>query len=246
MNKEEESSARKEMVLYIQEIGQSYARFPSPTIFTAITMVYRFYVRNSFKNHQFREVGLAALFLAGKIEETPRKLKEVALVSLQYDHRLSESETKKGSPMPGTEELLSHPNLSTKMERILLYEKMLLQALCYDLSFHHPYMCFKDLHSKYPIDARIYRVARTFLNDSYLIPLCLLYMPEYIASACFLLAFKILDQNDQAAIDTVFSIIHSQKDGHTKDAVDPSQIKLDMVSEIALKILGLYSPTTKP
>jgi hypothetical protein len=53
---------------------------PNITATTAQLILHRFYYRKSFIRCEALTVATAALFLAGKIEENPRKLKDVVSV----------------------------------------------------------------------------------------------------------------------------------------------------------------------
>lgn len=54
---------------------------------TAQTILHRFYFRKSFLRCEMVTVATAALFLAAKVEENPRKVKDVLTV-IDYVHKL--------------------------------------------------------------------------------------------------------------------------------------------------------------
>eukprot|EP00824_Muranothrix_gubernata_P003596 TRINITY_DN1450_c0_g1_i2.p1 TRINITY_DN1450_c0_g1~~TRINITY_DN1450_c0_g1_i2.p1 ORF type:complete len:511 (-),score=96.96 TRINITY_DN1450_c0_g1_i2:11-1543(-) len=74
---------RRAVCAFIQATGQTL-RVPQLTIATAMIFFHRFYARQSFRVHNPKIIGITALFLAGKVEETPKKLKDV----LTYAHKV--------------------------------------------------------------------------------------------------------------------------------------------------------------
>ena len=54
-------------------------RRPQLTIATAIVFYHRFYSRQSYDCYDRFRVATTCLFLAGKVEETPKKIKDVVI-----------------------------------------------------------------------------------------------------------------------------------------------------------------------
>ncbi|KAJ3191621.1 hypothetical protein HK101_007559 [Irineochytrium annulatum] len=52
-------------------------RLPQTAIATAQTIFHRFYCLVSFKDHRIRDVVLGSVFLASKVEECPRKIRDI-------------------------------------------------------------------------------------------------------------------------------------------------------------------------
>ncbi|KAI8839887.1 cyclin-like protein [Chytridium lagenaria] len=52
-------------------------RLPQTTIATAQVLLHRYYFAASFKGNRIRDVVLGALFLASKVEECPRKIRDI-------------------------------------------------------------------------------------------------------------------------------------------------------------------------
>jgi transcription initiation factor TFIIIB Brf1 subunit/transcription initiation factor TFIIB len=71
-------------------------RLPQLTIATAVVMFQRFFVVNSLKKYDLFKLAATALFLAGKVEETPKKLRDVALMAWESDPRRKKEETDLG------------------------------------------------------------------------------------------------------------------------------------------------------
>lgn len=62
-------------------------RRPLLTIATASIFLHRFYMLESLKKYKEREVALACLFLAGKVEESLRKVETVVNYCLRLEDR---------------------------------------------------------------------------------------------------------------------------------------------------------------
>lgn len=62
-------------------------RRPLLTIATASIFLHRFYMLESLKKYKAREVALACLFLAGKVEESLRKVETVVNYCLRLEDR---------------------------------------------------------------------------------------------------------------------------------------------------------------
>uniref|UniRef100_A0A0D9XP90 Cyclin N-terminal domain-containing protein n=1 Tax=Leersia perrieri TaxID=77586 RepID=A0A0D9XP90_9ORYZ len=58
-------------------------KVPQVTIATAIAFCHRFFLRQSHAKNDRRTIATVCMFLAGKVEETPRPLKDVILISNQ-------------------------------------------------------------------------------------------------------------------------------------------------------------------
>jgi hypothetical protein len=61
---------------FIQSAGV-LLRLPQVAMATAQVLFQRFYFSKSFVNHDFEHVSMASLFLAAKIEENPRRVRDV-------------------------------------------------------------------------------------------------------------------------------------------------------------------------
>ena len=124
-----------------------------------------------------------------------------------------------------------HPDVISRAERIMICERALLQALCYDLCYDNPYSYISDICSVFRYDRDILTIARMITNDSYLLPLCLQNTPDLIAAGCCVLSCRIFNRsisvsstisNENASIIALF-------DQHSDIALD-----------IALQVMELY------
>ena len=78
---------------------------------------HRFFAFKSYEDHDRFNIATTALFLASKVEETPRKLKDVVVEAYKSQH--------KGKPVPEPESRQLHEI----KEKVLIAERQLLQTL---------------------------------------------------------------------------------------------------------------------
>ncbi|KAI9034354.1 cyclin-like protein, partial [Hyaloraphidium curvatum] len=72
--------------LYACELVQSAGMLlglPQVAMATAQVLVQRFFYLSSMRKHSVRDIAMGALFLAAKVEETPRRIRDIVLV---FDH----------------------------------------------------------------------------------------------------------------------------------------------------------------
>lgn len=100
---------------------------PQLSIATAIVFYHRFYSRKSYDGYDRFRIATTCLFLAGKVEETPKKIKDVVIETYKAQHN------KPSGPDPESKEFWS------LKEEILVCERILLQTLGFDLTVEHAY-----------------------------------------------------------------------------------------------------------
>ncbi|KAH0986313.1 hypothetical protein GBA52_013490 [Prunus armeniaca] len=81
-----ETYLRKSYCTYLQDLGMRL-KVPQLTIATSIIFCHRFFLRQSHAKNDRRTIATVCMFLAGKVEETPRPLKDVILVSYEIIHK---------------------------------------------------------------------------------------------------------------------------------------------------------------
>lgn len=119
-----ERSLRQKSILFILELGR-YLACNHLVISAASIMFQRFMMCQAFQNHDRFIVCATCIFLAGKVEEQPKRLKDVVdvflLIRSKVQNKFVESE------------------LKLIQDKILVAERILLQTLGFDLHFDHPY-----------------------------------------------------------------------------------------------------------
>ncbi|KAG9100489.1 hypothetical protein FS749_015082 [Ceratobasidium sp. UAMH 11750] len=199
---EEELSARQKGVeLLLRVAGQ--LRLPVNAFVAAASYFHRFYMRNSIRDYNYRDIAATCIFLATKVEECGRKLKDVATTVIFKTN---------GSLKPDTDlQALENSKEHKKWtENILVYEETLLDSLCFDLVVESPHAFLattfeaSELGSgnhglfgvmgiarppddKHPLDSVVLN-AWGIAHDTLRIPICLFFNAKIIAAACFLIS----------------------------------------------------------
>ncbi|KAH0555912.1 hypothetical protein GP486_006145 [Trichoglossum hirsutum] len=201
MPAEQERENRSKGANFITQVG-IMLKLPQLTLATASVFLHRFYMRYSMVEKEGRpafhyyvcnppcpaythamEIAIAAtaLFLATKVEENCRKMKELVIACCrvaQKDANLIIDEQAK--------------EFWRWKDTILHNEEILLEAMCFDLSLEPPYnMLFRFLVQFHEQNNKKLRnSAWAFLNDSHLTMLCLLFPSRTIAAAALYCAAK--------------------------------------------------------
>nr|XP_049703629.1 cyclin-K isoform X1 [Helicoverpa armigera] len=181
-----ENRYRKEGARFIIDTG-SKMDLGYNTVATGVVYFHRFYMFHSFRTFPRYITACCCLFLAGKVEETPKKCKDIIKVAKSL---LTEQKFASFGDDP--------------KEEVMTLERILLQTIKFDLQVEHPYgyllkyaKCLKGDKAKLQ---KMVQMAWTFVNDSLCTTLCLQWEPEVIAVALMFLAgklskFEVLDWN---------------------------------------------------
>ncbi|KNC82244.1 hypothetical protein SARC_05471 [Sphaeroforma arctica JP610] len=172
---EEEEKLRRVGAGFIQDVGESI-RVPQLTIATASIFFQRFYVYQSFKEYDVNIMATCCLFLAGKVEETPKKARDVIIHSARIE----------GKPKM-SEDSTEFKNLK---DQVLKCERLLLQTISFDLAVEHAYKYLLQYVKDIKGDRSLAQTAWNFVNDSLRTTLGLRYKPQVIACAGILLSSK--------------------------------------------------------
>lgn len=174
---ETERRYRKEGARFIMQCGTSMG-LGHNTVATGIVYFHRFYMFHSFKTFPRYATACSCLYLAGKVEETPKKC--VDIIKTAQSH-LSEAKFKQFGHDP--------------KEEVTTLEQILLQTIKFDLQVEHPYnflvkyaKCLKGDKAKLQ---KMVQMAWNFVNDSLSTTVCLQWEPEIIAVAMIHLASKL-------------------------------------------------------
>ncbi|XP_066992594.1 cyclin-K isoform X2 [Anabrus simplex] len=199
------------------------------TMATGVVYFHRFYMFHSFRHFPRYVTACCCLFLAGKVEETPKKCKDIIKTarSLLTDQKF---QTFGEDPK----------------EEVMTLERILLQTIKFDLQVEHPYSyllkyakCLKGDKNKLQ---KMVQMAWTFVNDSLCTTLCLQWEPEIIAVALMYLAgklskFEVVDWTGRTAKHLRWW------DMFVED------VTMDLLEDICHQVLDLYSqpqPSVSP
>ncbi|CAN1221567.1 CYCT1-5 [Linum grandiflorum] len=178
-----ETYLRKSYCTFLQDLGMKL-KVPQITIATAIVFCHRFFIRQSHTRNDRRTVATVCMFLAGKVEETPRALKEVILISYEIINK---------KDPPAAHRIKQKEVYEQQKELILVAEKVVLSTLGYDFNVHHPYKPLVEAIKKFQVAQNaLAQVAWNFVNDGLRTSLCLQFKPHHIAAGAIFLAAKFL------------------------------------------------------
>ncbi|CAD7086300.1 unnamed protein product [Hermetia illucens] len=174
---ETERRYRKEGARFIIQCGTAMS-LGHNTVATGVVYFHRFYMFHSFKTFPRYVTACCCLFLAGKVEETPKKAKDII---------------KTARSLLSDEKFFSFGD--DPKEEVMTLERILLQTIKFDLQVEHPYSflvkyakCFKGDQGKLQ---KMVQMAWNFVNDSLSTTVCLQWEPEIIAVALIHLASKL-------------------------------------------------------
>lgn len=187
MSLAEEREKRASGVNFIVQVG-IMLKLPQLTLSTAAVFFHRFMMRASFKKerhgipklHHF-QAAATALFLATKVEESCRKMKELVLAFCRVAQK--------------------NPNLVIDEQSkdwwrwrdcILHNEDVLLETLCFDLTIESPHRLLFDMLKFYGVEhnKKLRNAAWSFVTDINNTALCVLVSSRAIAVASLYAALR--------------------------------------------------------
>ncbi|KAJ6502576.1 cyclin-like protein [Mycena sanguinolenta] len=187
---EKELYDRARGIEFLFRLGSSLV-LPTSAIMTAATWFHRFYMRFSMEDYHRQDVAASCIFLATKTEECGRKLRDVARISqVKILSREVAADSKEVEQCQAS---------------ILLTEEVLLEALCFDYVVESPHSKLVDLFDAHDEDTKVQECAWSFAHDSYRTILCLIYPPQIIATACYVLAQRVVDGPNSFSLDARIS-----------------------------------------
>jgi len=173
--------------------GGFLLKLPQVTIATGQVIFHRFYHMKSFRKHDVKHVALSALFLSAKVEETPKKIRDV----LNVFHHLYQKREGVTSTVPL--DIMSQAYYDLK-QQLINTERYILKDLGFILHVEHPhkFVC-NFVHQLVPRSSdggvsvsgkRLATLAWNYVNDSLHTDLCVQYQSECIAVAALYLAAR--------------------------------------------------------
>ncbi|KAF2310019.1 hypothetical protein P3X46_020848 [Hevea brasiliensis] len=177
---EKESQLRKFYCSFIKELGKKL-KVPQVTIACALILCHQFYMRQSHAKNDWQTMATASMFLACKIEETPRLLRDVVVVAYEMINKWDSSAPQR----------IRRIEICDKQKELITSgERLLLATIAFDLNIQLPYRPLVDALKKLNIFPDLAKVAWNFVNDWLCTTLCLQYKPHYVAAGSLFLAAK--------------------------------------------------------
>ncbi|XP_021347262.1 cyclin-K-like [Mizuhopecten yessoensis] len=216
-----EARYRREGARFIIDAGTKMG-LRYDTCGTGVVYFHRFYMFHSFKEFHRYITAACCLFLAGKVEETPKKGKDIIKIC---------------------QSMLSPQVFSVfgddPREEVMTMERILLQTIKFDLQVEHPYGYLlkfaKFIKGDKEKIQKLVQMAWTFINDSLCTTQCLQWEPEVISVSLMYLGTRL----------TKFDI----QDWHGKVPGTKTRwweflvedITVELMEDICHKVLDLYS-----
>jgi hypothetical protein len=180
MTLDQERKLRQKSCLFIIELGK-YLQCNHVVLSAATIMFHRFFMAQAFQQHDRFIICATCVFLAGKVEESPKRIKDVVDMFLLIRKKIRAESVE--------------AELKSTQDKILVAERILLQTLEFDLQINHPYgNCMdllKSLKLSFPNEEtrkEVRQSALNFLTDSFGSVICIQYTAELIATAAAFLA----------------------------------------------------------
>ncbi|KAK4695553.1 hypothetical protein P7C70_g8529, partial [Phenoliferia sp. Uapishka_3] len=164
---------------------------PQLVIAAAATYLHRFYMRESFQDWPWQIMAASAFFLASKVEEQARRLKDVVSATLELDADREPNRPRDRRHLPVDE---ASEVFTKTRQRILFFEEALLRVLCFDLTIRQPYtdmvkgvgLMWRNENTV--VATKVKRAAWPFITDSLPTTVSLIHRSIVIAAASVVLA----------------------------------------------------------
>lgn len=161
-------------------------RMPQVAMATGQVLFQRFFYTKSFVKHSMEHVSMACVHLASKLEEAPRRVRDV----INVFHRLRQLREKR-KPSP----LILDPDYVSLKNQIIKAERRILKELGFCVHVKHPHKiivmylqvleCERNQH--------LVQTSWNYMNDSLRTDVFVRFSPETIACACIYLAARTLE-----------------------------------------------------
>jgi len=186
LTNDEEQSLRNLGCEYIQ-ISGIMLRVPQVAMANAEVLFQRFYCIKSFTKNKMEEMAMACIWLASKIEEAPRRIRDVINV-FHYMHQKLKDKSCTPTPLP-----LDQSYIELKA-RVIKLERRLLKELGFCVHVKHPHKSIVVFLNVLGLDKNrdLVQTAWNYMNDSLRSVLFVSHTPETIACACIYLAARVL------------------------------------------------------
>ncbi|XP_055375635.1 cyclin-L1 [Condylostylus longicornis] len=185
LDKETEKDLRILGCELIQSAG-ILLRLPQVAMATGQILFQRFYYSKSFVRHNMETAAMSSLCLASKIEEAPRRIRDV----INVIHHIKQVRAQKDIlPMILDETYTNMKNQVIKAERRILKEL----GFCVHVKHPHKLIVMYLQVLGYEKHKDLMQMAWNYMNDSLRTDVFMRYQPETIACACIYLTARRLD-----------------------------------------------------
>ncbi|KAL4439906.1 hypothetical protein ABPG75_002907 [Micractinium tetrahymenae] len=163
-------------------------------VYTALVFFHKFYESKSLVRNDPFLMSVACLYLGGKVEDTPKSVRDVLVASCELRYGLESARR------------ISHDKAlyESLREKVFIAERALLYALDFDFAVQHAAKPLFEMWQKEPLcsfrqglrdvqkEKQLVQLAYTLSNDCYKTEACLRFSGTALAAACIWLAMKLL------------------------------------------------------
>ncbi|XP_072012148.1 cyclin-L2 isoform X1 [Engystomops pustulosus] len=161
-------------------------RLPQVAMATGQVLFQRFFYSKSYVKHSMEHVSMACIHLASKIEEAPRRIRDV----INVFHRLRQlRERQKPAPLVLDQEYVNLKNQIIKAERRVLKEL----GFCVHVKHPHKIIVMYLQVLECERNKHLVQTSWNYMNDSLRTDVFVRFNPETIACACIYLAARTLE-----------------------------------------------------
>ncbi len=164
--------------MFITRCGTTL-QLPPETIQVAKVFLNRFYMRNSIKTYNYHDISPACLFIAIKLSDTYRKLRDVIQVCAKKAAKNDNLDVSEGS-----KDFLVWKN------NILFFEEIVLEALCFDLDIELPHPIALHLLKEWNAPKEMAKSVYNYCHDAMSTTIPLQHSTRTIAAAAIYAADK--------------------------------------------------------
>ncbi|KAF1320407.1 Cyclin-l1, partial [Globisporangium splendens] len=206
----------------IQEAGV-LLRLPQVVMVTAQTMLQRFYYRKSLRDFDAFRVAFACVFLAAKVEERPKRIKDVLSVFYALYRRRQAGKTSAKAQLLD----LESGTYCLWRDWLIVVERQILIDLGFSVYnvMEHPHKYILYYIKIIGGSQELAQKAWGFINDSLRIDLCVRYKAEVIACAAIFLASRFLQ-------------VHLPENPPWYSLFD---VEKQALCDVSIEIMGLYN-----
>lgn len=167
-----ESTLRRFGCDLVQESG-ILLRLPQAVMATGQVLFHRFYCKKSFARFNVKRVAASCVWLAAKLEESPRKIHEVLQVFNRMEQRRA------NAPLEFLE--ISSPRYEEMKTDLIRTERHLLKEMGFICHVEHPHKFIISYLKVLGAPAELMQVAWNLANDSLRSTLCVRFRSEVVA-----------------------------------------------------------------
>ena len=195
-------------------------KLPQTAMATGQVLYHRFYYSKSFVRHAWERVAIACVCLASKIEEAPRRARDV----INTFHHIKQIQNEK-TIAP----LILDNNYTNLKNQVIKAERQLLKELGFCVHVKHPHKIIVIYLQQLELykNRELVQKAWNYMNDSLRTDVFVRYTPEVIGSACIYLAarkvkivlprkpawFKVFGATEEEIQDIAIKILNLYKRG---------------------------------